>query len=304
MPKFNLTTLACLSAVLAAAPLSLPDATGLHMASAWAKEGKGERGGGKEKSEKSGRGEKSQGSGGNASGKDSAQQASSQGRSKGAGATRKSSEPLPEALAGLGETRPAGRKKQGLIDDTAVTSLDSVPKQKPSHRAMKAELGGLNSLGRNYHAYMNSSDPRMAAIRDYAMAYAAFELENGIDSIPSDPTLDDEALRAALAASARPGAVIDDATLEWAKSVLGVGSATRKIDEIREALAAAATPADVPEEATEEEVSDEVAEEGDDLPDQETPVEEVADEDAPAGGDEDVVVTPVDEEEGQVAELQ
>ncbi|TPP10329.1 hypothetical protein FJQ55_05560 [Rhizobium glycinendophyticum] len=85
---------------------------------------------------------------------------------------------------------------------------------------------------------MNSSDPRMAAIRDYATAYAAAELAGGADTVPTDVTLDDEALRAALQAAAKPGTVIDDATLAWAKDLLGVGPAVGKIDQIREELAA------------------------------------------------------------------
>ena len=88
--------------------------------------------------------------------------------------------------------------------------------------ADKANTAGLSSLNRNYHAYLNSNDPRMAAISAYAIAYAEFEAENGPDVIPTDPALSDEALRDALASFTKDGVVTDD-TLETAKDILGVG---------------------------------------------------------------------------------
>ncbi|SEH87562.1 hypothetical protein SAMN05216228_1010193 [Rhizobium tibeticum] len=39
---------------------------------------------------------------------------------------------------------------------------------------ISAQLAGLNSLRRNYTAYMHTSDPRMTAIAAYAMAYAQY----------------------------------------------------------------------------------------------------------------------------------
>lgn len=98
-----------------------------------------------------------------------------------------------------------------------------------------SELGSLNSLKRNYHAYMNSKDPKMAAIRAYVMDYAEFELQNGTDAVPTDPALSDEALRSALAEASKTG-VVTDKTLAEAKDILGVGPAVGKIDQVRDAL--------------------------------------------------------------------
>lgn len=63
---------------------------------------------------------------------------------------------------------------------------------------------------------MKTSDPRMAAIRDFAVAYATYELASGVDTVPTDPT--DDALRAALEAAANPGVVVDDRVLDWAEA--------------------------------------------------------------------------------------
>lgn len=94
---------------------------------------------------------------------------------------------------------------------------------------------GFRSLNRNYHAYLNSNDPKMAGVRAYAIAYAEFEAENGEDAIPADPALSDEALRDALASFTKDGVVTDD-MVDEAKEILGVGPAVGKIDEIRETL--------------------------------------------------------------------
>ena len=101
--------------------------------------------------------------------------------------------------------------------------------------ADKANTAGLSSLNRNYHAYLNSSDPRMAAISAYAIAYAEFEAANGPDVVPADPALSDEALRDALASFTKDGVVTDD-SLEAAKDILGVGPVVGKIDQIRDTL--------------------------------------------------------------------
>lgn len=109
----------------------------------------------------------------------------------------------------------------------------AVPTPKPKNP--QAETAKLSSLGRNYHAYLNSNDPRMAAISAYAIAYAEFEAEFGSDVIPTDPALSDEALREAIA-SFTNGGEVTDATLEDVKETLGVGSSVGKIDDIREHL--------------------------------------------------------------------
>jgi hypothetical protein len=103
----------------------------------------------------------------------------------------------------------------------------------PSTKA--AERAALNSLKRNHHAYLNSSDPRFADVFSYARHYAEYELRNGVDTVPSGTALSDEALREALATAAGTSTV-SDASLVWAKHVLGVGDDIGKIDQIREAL--------------------------------------------------------------------
>jgi hypothetical protein len=102
-------------------------------------------------------------------------------------------------------------------------------------RNVASELAGLNSLNRSYKAYMHTSDPRMTAIAAYAMAYARFELDNGIEPAIDDPVLGDAALEDALAAATRSGEV-SPAAFDEAKTILGVGEADGKIDQIRESL--------------------------------------------------------------------
>lgn len=122
--------------------------------------------------------------------------------------------------------------KSGKVVKARATEK-AVPTPKP--KTPRAETAKLSSLGRNYHAYLNSNDPRMAAISAYAIAYAEFEAEFGSDVIPTDPALSDEALREAIA-SFTNGGEVTDATLEDVKETLGVGSSVGKIDDIREHL--------------------------------------------------------------------
>ncbi|WP_163264332.1 hypothetical protein [Chelativorans alearense] len=52
-----------------------------------------------------------------------------------------------------------------------------VPQPRPDHESnFHAKLAGLNSLNRNYHAYLNANDPKMAAIQDYVLASAEYEI--------------------------------------------------------------------------------------------------------------------------------
>ncbi|THK36532.1 hypothetical protein EHS39_18825 [Ensifer sp. MPMI2T] len=127
----------------------------------------------------------------------------------------------------------------GLEPDTtdpeAATAVDTETVTVTELENTTSDTAKLNSLNRNYHAYLNSNDPRMAAISAYATAYAEFEAENGPDAIPTDPALSDEALRQALESFTKDGVVSDD-TLADAKEILGVGPAVGKIDEIRATL--------------------------------------------------------------------
>ncbi len=122
---------------------------------------------------------------------------------------------------------------------TTATTQDS-DKHSKSHsasaktHASKPGEGRLSSLRRDYHAYLNSKDPKMAALAAYVKAYAEFEIQYGTTAVPTDPALSDSALRSALAQlSNKP---VTDRTLAEAKSILGVGTNTGKIAEVRDAL--------------------------------------------------------------------
>lgn len=155
------------------------------------------------------------------------------------------------ANSGHGKSGEARSDKKGKVDRTDRTpTLKSLfTSGKKSDKAIKAEksaktanlkaahsnTAGINSLNRNYHAYLNSNDPRMVAVSAYAIAYAEFEAENGTDVVPTDPALSDEALRDALASFTKDG-VVTDYTLGRAKDILGVGPEFGKIDQIRDTL--------------------------------------------------------------------
>ncbi|OWO93367.1 hypothetical protein B5E41_18965 [Rhizobium esperanzae] len=118
----------------------------------------------------------------------------------------------------------------------------------PAEKSAKkpaAQLAGLNSLKRNFHALMKTADPRMAAIAAYATAYAQYELANGVAPPADDPVLGDAALTAALASATKTGTLTPEA-LAWAKDTLGIGTAVGTIDQMRDALAAAAPIAEEP----------------------------------------------------------
>lgn len=131
-----------------------------------------------------------------------------------------------------GDHGKSSQKAQRTADDRTKTKTKT---SKISVTGDAAKTPGLRSLNRNYHAYLNSNDPRMTAVAAYALAYAEFEAANGVDAIPTDPELSDEALRDALAGFTKDG-VVTDATLNEAKSILGVGTEVGKIDQIRESL--------------------------------------------------------------------
>jgi hypothetical protein len=131
-------------------------------------------------------------------------------------------------------TEAASKSKSAKADETKVS---------PKEKNLPAQLAGLNSLKRNYRALMQTSDPRMTAISAYAVAYAQYELDNGIEPAANDPVLGDQALEDALASATKTGEV-SPAVLDQAKAILGVGDANGKIDQIRTSLedAAPATP--------------------------------------------------------------
>lgn len=205
-------------APMAAAPLGLID-------SAYAKGGNGGGGGGGNGGGNGGGG----GSSGSASshGSSSSRSSSSHGKSDNSRASKgtkseRSTEKSHHKSESSGSKSKAA-KSVAIVSDPEVEPV--TPGATP----------GFRSLNRNYHAYLNSNDPKMAAISAYAVAYAHFEAENGVDAIPADPALSDEALREALASFTRDGVVSDD-MVDEAKGILGVGPANGKIDEIRETL--------------------------------------------------------------------
>ncbi|PDS95329.1 hypothetical protein CO659_23830 [Rhizobium sp. S9] len=130
--------------------------------------------------------------------------------------------------------------KGGAKKTTSVKAPAEKSAKKPA-----AQLAGLNSLKRNFHALMKTADPRMAAIAAYATAYAQYELANGVAPPADDPVLGDAALRAALASATKTGTLTPEA-LAWAKDTLGIGTAVGTIDQMRDALAAAAPVAEEP----------------------------------------------------------
>ncbi|PDT28169.1 hypothetical protein CO660_19135 [Rhizobium sp. L9] len=96
---------------------------------------------------------------------------------------------------------------------------------------------------------MNTADPKMAAIAAYATAYAQYELANGVAPPADDPVLGDAALTTALASATKTGTLSPEA-LAWAKDTLGIDTAIGTIDQMRDALAAAAPVAEEPMEET------------------------------------------------------
>jgi hypothetical protein len=124
------------------------------------------------------------------------------------------------------------RKSSRAVEVAALPDTALVPEAKPDEGSLHARLGGLNSLQRNYHAYLNSQSPRFAGIFDYVRDSAEGVL---------DP--DDVALKQALLDAANENRVaqygddyINDDVLDWSKDVLGVGAADGKIDQVRETL--------------------------------------------------------------------
>ncbi|MBW9052647.1 hypothetical protein [Rhizobium mesosinicum] len=150
------------------------------------------------------------------------------------GRTAKSSGKTTKSIKQTASTKNTAKKT------TVATAPATGPAKKPA-----AELAGLNSLKRNYHALMNTADPRMAAISTFANAYAQYELANGVAPPADDPVLGDAALTAALASATKAGTVSPEA-LSWAKDTLGIGTAVGTIDQMREAMAAAAPAPETP----------------------------------------------------------
>lgn len=256
----NLAATALMSTMLAATPVSLNVINPLAPDdyTAFAKDGGNGNGGGGNRGGNGGgeRGKSEQSASRSASSRDK-----SESRNAGTGTATmkdpiaaaldkflgKKSEPTKRQTPNVA-TEKSNKNTKSTKTDLAATNAKS--RQNPVRREaqnLASKLGSLNSLKRDYHAYMNSQSPEIAAIRAYVMAYAQFELENGAGAEPIDPALSDEALSAALISAANKnistgqsieGKAVDSEVLTWAKDVLGVGSAIGKIDQVREELAA------------------------------------------------------------------
>jgi hypothetical protein len=72
----------------------------------------------------------------------------------------------------------ATRKPVRAVEVAALPERAPVPAAKPKEEKLNARLAGLNSLKRNYHAYLNSQDPRMASIRAFVLASANLDIAN------------------------------------------------------------------------------------------------------------------------------
>jgi hypothetical protein len=116
------------------------------------------------------------------------------GKSAGAGGSGKSADARSKSAdtgSGAVFSKNQGAKKAARIDVKAAMSgpkalraqqvaalPESVPapQPKPKEKTLQARLAGLNSLKRNYHAYLNSQSPKMASVKAFVMASAEFDL--------------------------------------------------------------------------------------------------------------------------------
>jgi hypothetical protein len=79
----------------------------------------------------------------------------------------------PSAKTSSVKTKTA-KSSNKAVKMAALPANAPLPDAKPKN--FNAKLARLNSLKRNYHAYLNSQSPHMAAIRDFVMASAEFDL--------------------------------------------------------------------------------------------------------------------------------
>ncbi|MCV9962888.1 hypothetical protein OIU34_13340 [Pararhizobium sp. BT-229] len=239
----SLALVACMSATLVAMPIGIDLTDPLNLTASPALAGNG-NGGGNGGGHGNGGGNSGHGGGNGRSGADASghhgksDTASRHGKSS----AKQPSDPISTAFGKLFGTQKVKEKSVATRKTTPAPVKLAAKQEKPG---LTAKLAGLNSLNRNYHAYLNSNDPRMAALSAYVVAYAQYELENGTDTVPTDPTLSDDALHDALLSAANKNRVqqlgddaLDQDVMDWAKSVLGVGPSVGKIDQVRETLAA------------------------------------------------------------------
>src|SRR5262245_53652627 len=63
---------------------------------------------------------------------------------------------------------------------SVAATVDELPVEQPKNKEKNcnAKLDCLNSLNRNYHAYLNSQSPKFASVRDFVRKSAEFDLAN------------------------------------------------------------------------------------------------------------------------------
>ncbi len=106
----------------------------------------------------------------------------------------------------------ADRKSARAFELAALPETAPIPEVKVKEKNLTARLAGLNSLKRNYHAYLNSNAPRMASIRAFVMASANLDIAN--EELSAAQTEFDQALdEAALTPYDGAVGVYDDPTL-------------------------------------------------------------------------------------------
>ena len=83
---------------------------------------------------------------------------------------------IKEQSRGKGWSKKAAAEKSSrkAVRFAGLPADAPLPEAKPKN--FNAKLAGLNSLNRNYHAYLNSQSPRMAAISAFVMDSAEFDL--------------------------------------------------------------------------------------------------------------------------------
>lgn len=260
---------------ISALPIKLDASSIVGFAKAYAKS---ENGGGNDKgggNDRGGGGDRGKG-GGSSNGKS----ASAGGKSDMFGGSLKS-------LFGGGQTKKASlqdskqkgpkhanaTQKKAPVADVLQASVPGKQKN------LNARLAGLNSLKRNYHAYLNSQSPRMALIREYvinsakldlaveaaaaaqAKADAAqLELDAAMAALggitPYDgaaPVSDPAALQDRLDALTAAGAPVDPAQLE---------AYNAELDALSDAIAAADSLATAEQEAADAQATADAAAEG------------------------------------------
>jgi hypothetical protein len=95
------------------------------------------------------------------------------------------------------KTASSKQKQSAKLKDLASLPVPEARAKalgKQKDKNFHAKLAGLNSLNRNFHAYLNAQDPRMAAIRDYVMANV--ELDNLNQDIAAAQAVLDDAIAA------------------------------------------------------------------------------------------------------------